>query len=103
MPQKRLASCRHRKPVRVISGKDSTPEMPESLNMPLTHSAGSACLAPRRLKLNKHTSLWKLPFQIILSYNIAILLWLHKVFSEFVRLLDNYIHSEIAWQSSYAL
>lgn len=92
MPQKRWASCGHCKHVGVISGKDSAPEMPASLNIPLTQSAGSACLAPRRLKLNKHMSLWKLPFQIILSYNVAILLRLHKVFSEFVRLLDNYIH-----------
>lgn len=103
MPQKRSASCRHCKPVWAVSGTDRAPEMPAGMKIPLTHSASSAGLAPRRLKLNKHMSLWKLLFQVILSYNIAVLLWLHKVFSEFVRLLDNYIHSKTAWQSSYAL
>lgn len=102
MLQKRSASCRQCKPARVVSDKGSAPEIPANLNIPLTHSAGLACLAPRRLKLNKHVSLWEVPFQIILSYNIAKLFWLQKVFFEFVRLLDN-INSKIAWQSSYAL
>jgi len=52
IPQKKSASCEHFKPARVIAGKDSAPEIPASLNIPMRHSAGCACLIPRRLKLS---------------------------------------------------